>query len=40
MYVVFRKDITYQIGVSIVVVKFHLQHNYEKLHVHSRTERH
>jgi len=40
MHVVVRKAITDQMGVSIVAVKYHLQHNYEKLHVHSRTERH
>ena len=26
-----------QLGISVPTVRFHLQHIYEKLHVHSRT---
>jgi len=33
-----NKDIAERMGVSVSAVKFHLQHVYEKLHVHSRTE--
>lgn len=33
-----NKDIAERMGVSIAAVRFHLQHIYEKLHVHSRTE--
>ena len=31
-------DIANRMGVSIATVRFHLQHIYEKLHVHSRNE--
>jgi DNA-binding NarL/FixJ family response regulator len=33
-----NKDIAGRLGVSVAAVKWHLQHIYEKLHVHSRTE--
>jgi DNA-binding NarL/FixJ family response regulator len=33
-----NKAIADRLGVSVAAVKFHLQHIYEKLHVHSRTE--
>ena len=33
-----NKEIADRMGVSLSAVKFHLQHIYEKLHVHSRTE--
>lgn len=33
-----NKEIAARMGVSVAAVKFHLQHIYEKLHVHSRTE--
>lgn len=33
-----NKAIADRMGVTIAAVKFHLQHIYEKLHVHSRTE--
>lgn len=33
-----NKTIADRLGVSVAAVKFHLQHIYEKLHVHSRTE--
>ena len=33
-----NKEIADRMGVSLAAVKFHLQHVYEKLHVHSRTE--
>lgn len=33
-----NKAIADRLGVSTAAVKFHLQHIYEKLHVHSRTE--
>lgn len=33
-----NKDIADRMGVTVAAVKFHLQHIYEKLHVHSRTE--
>ena len=33
-----NKAIAERLGVSVAAVKFHLQHIYEKLHVHSRTE--
>ncbi len=33
-----NKEIADRMGVSVAAVKFHLQHIYEKLHVHSRTE--
>ena len=33
-----NKAIADRLGVTIAAVKFHLQHIYEKLHVHSRTE--
>jgi len=33
-----NKEIADRMGVSLAAVKFHLQHIYEKLHVHSRTE--
>ena len=33
-----NKEIAQQMCVSVATVKFHLQHIYEKLHVHSRTE--
>lgn len=33
-----NKDIASRMGVSVAAVRFHLQHIYEKLHVHSRTE--
>jgi DNA-binding NarL/FixJ family response regulator len=33
-----NKTIADQLGVTIAAVKWHLQHIYEKLHVHSRTE--
>ena len=33
-----NKAIAERLGVTVSAVKFHLQHIYEKLHVHSRTE--
>lgn len=33
-----NKTIADRLGVTVAAVKFHLQHIYEKLHVHSRTE--
>lgn len=33
-----NKSIAERLGVTVAAVKFHLQHIYEKLHVHSRTE--
>lgn len=33
-----NEEITERMGVSIATVRFHLQHIYEKLHVHSRNE--
>ncbi|MBN2163388.1 MAG: response regulator transcription factor [Pontiellaceae bacterium] len=33
-----NKEIADRMGVSLAAVKFHLQHVYEKLHVHSRTD--
>lgn len=33
-----NKTIAERLGVTVAAVKFHLQHIYEKLHVHSRTE--
>ena len=33
-----NKAIADRLGVSVAAVKWHLQHIYEKLHVHSRTE--
>lgn len=33
-----NKEIAGRMGVSLRTVRFHLQHIYEKLHVHSRTE--
>jgi DNA-binding NarL/FixJ family response regulator len=33
-----NKEIAERLGVTVAAVKFHLQHIYEKLHVHSRTE--
>ena len=33
-----NKTIADRMGVTVAAVKFHLQHIYEKLHVHSRTE--
>ena len=33
-----NKAIADRLGVTIAAVKWHLQHIYEKLHVHSRTE--
>ena len=33
-----NKEIADRMGVTLSAVKFHLQHIYEKLHVHSRTE--
>ena len=33
-----NKEIADQLGVTVAAVKWHLQHIYEKLHVHSRTE--
>jgi DNA-binding NarL/FixJ family response regulator len=33
-----NKAIAERLGVTVAAVKFHLQHIYEKLHVHSRTE--
>lgn len=33
-----NKEIAERMGVSLAAVKFHLQHVYEKLHVHSRTD--
>jgi len=33
-----NKAIADRLGVTVAAVKFHLQHIYEKLHVHSRTE--
>ena len=33
-----NKEIAERMGVSVAAVRFHLQHIYEKLHVHSRTE--
>jgi len=33
-----NQDIADRMGVSIAAVRFHLQHIYEKLHVHSRSE--
>ena len=33
-----NKAIADRMGVTVAAVKWHLQHIYEKLHVHSRTE--
>ncbi len=33
-----NKAIADRLGVTIAAIKWHLQHIYEKLHVHSRTE--
>ena len=33
-----NKDIADRLGVTVAAIKWHLQHIYEKLHVHSRTE--
>jgi DNA-binding NarL/FixJ family response regulator len=33
-----NKEIADRLGVTVAAVKWHLQHIYEKLHVHSRTE--
>jgi len=33
-----NKEIAERLGVTVAAVKWHLQHIYEKLHVHSRTE--
>ncbi|MBN2162226.1 MAG: response regulator transcription factor [Pontiellaceae bacterium] len=33
-----NKEIADRMGVSVAAIKWHLQHIYEKLHVHSRTE--
>jgi DNA-binding NarL/FixJ family response regulator len=33
-----NKAIAERLGVTVAAIKFHLQHIYEKLHVHSRTE--
>jgi len=33
-----NKEIADRMGVTVAAIKFHLQHIYEKLHVHSRTE--
>lgn len=33
-----NKAIADRLGVTVAAVKWHLQHIYEKLHVHSRTE--
>jgi DNA-binding CsgD family transcriptional regulator len=33
-----NKEIAERLGVTIAAVKWHLQHIYDKLHVHSRTE--
>ena len=33
-----NKEIAGRMGVTVAAVRFHLQHIYEKLHVHSRTE--
>jgi DNA-binding NarL/FixJ family response regulator len=33
-----NKAVAERLGVTIAAVKWHLQHIYEKLHVHSRTE--
>jgi DNA-binding NarL/FixJ family response regulator len=33
-----NKEIAERLGVTLAAVKWHLQHIYEKLHVHSRTE--
>jgi DNA-binding NarL/FixJ family response regulator len=33
-----NKAIAERMGVTVAAVKWHLQHIYEKLHVHSRTE--
>jgi DNA-binding NarL/FixJ family response regulator len=33
-----NKAIAERLGVTVAAVKWHLQHIYEKLHVHSRTE--
>jgi len=33
-----NKEIAERLGITIAAVKWHLQHTYEKLHVHSRTE--
>lgn len=33
-----NKEIAERLGITIAAVKWHLQHIYEKLHVHSRTE--
>ena len=35
---VLDKDIADRLHVTVAAVKWHLQHIYEKLHVHSRTE--
>ena len=33
-----NKEIATRMGVTVAAIKWHLQHIYEKLHVHSRTE--
>jgi len=33
-----NKEIADRLGVTVAAIKWHLQHVYEKLHVHSRTE--
>ena len=33
-----NKEIAGRLGISLAGVRFHLQHVYEKLHVHSRAE--
>jgi len=33
-----NKEIAEHMCVTVATIKFHLQHIYEKLHVHSRTE--
>ena len=35
---VFLACLVFLLGVTVSAVKFHLQHIYEKLHVHSRPE--
>jgi len=33
-----NKEIADRLGITVAAIKWHLQHVYEKLHVHSRTE--